>query len=194
MSGAGMDAHRQRAGGANRRVGDGRRVGGQKLRGRTGLVAAAVAVAISACGSSETGGEPAPGASGAAPEAGVAVTGVRVLAPAASDRSSFYATIRNDGDVPDTLLGLESTLVADASLHEMTMRDGMMGMSALEWIAVPAASSVELSPGGLHGMLEGLSESWEVGDSIPVTLRFAKAGPLTVWATVRDPADARGNH
>jgi len=134
------------------------------------------------------------GADNPDPRAGIVLSGARVLAPTAANRSSLYLTIENGRSTADTLQSIETGQAEEGSLHEMTMTDGMMGMSALEWIAVPAGSSVELSPGGLHGMLEGLSGSWDVGDSISVTLGFAKAGPLTVWATVRDPADAHANH
>ena len=40
-------------------------------------------------------------------------------------------------------------------------------------------------------MLEGLTSALAVGDSVEVTLLFAKAGSQTVWATVQDPANAR---
>ena len=67
----------------------------------------------------------------------------------------------------------------------------MMRMSPIEYLVIPVGSTVSLAPGGFHGMLEGLTSALAVGDSVEVTLLFAKAGPQTVWATVQDPANAR---
>ena len=47
-------------------------------------------------------------------------------------------------------------------------------------IPVPAGQSVQLSPGGYHGMLMGLTTALKEGDSFPVTLIFEKAGEVTM--------------
>jgi copper(I)-binding protein len=43
---------------------------------------------------------------------------------------------------------------------------------------------VTLAPGSYHIMLSGLKQSLKQGDSFPITLSFAKAGPVTATVTV----------
>lgn len=93
--------------------------------------------------------------------------------------------------MPDTLVSISSPLANESSLHEMSTEAGMMRMAPINFIVIPVGSTVLLAPGGLHGMLEGLTAFPAAGDSVEVTLTFAKVGPQTVWATVQDPADAR---
>jgi copper(I)-binding protein len=47
-------------------------------------------------------------------------------------------------------------------------------------IPVPAGESVELAPGGYHGMLMGLTATLAEGDSFPVTLSFQNSGEVVV--------------
>jgi copper(I)-binding protein len=78
-------------------------------------------------------------------------------------------------------------------------RDGeVMRMREVAAIPVPARGSVTLQPGGLHLMLIGLTAPLVVGDTIPVTLRFERAGEMRVMLAVqaagaRAPA-ARHSH
>jgi hypothetical protein len=50
---------------------------------------------------------------------------------------------------------------------------------------------VALAPGGLHVMLIGLTRPLAAGERVPLTLRFERAGAVTVEAEVQ-AAGARG--
>jgi len=105
--------------------------------------------------------------------------------PAAGDVTAVYMTLRNDGDTPDTLVAVAADVAARGSLHEMRMTDGQMRMAPLEGgVVVPPGATVELKPGGLHGMLEGLTRELEPGTTVNVVLRFARGGVLAVPARV----------
>ncbi|MCX8135061.1 MAG: copper chaperone PCu(A)C, partial [Roseococcus sp.] len=57
--------------------------------------------------------------------------------------------------------------------------------------------SVSLQPGGLHLMLIGLTQPLVAGQSVPVTLRFERAGEVTIQLAVqaagaRQPGPAHG--
>jgi copper(I)-binding protein len=45
---------------------------------------------------------------------------------------------------------------------------------------VPAGATVTLAPGGLHLMFMGLTAPFVEGESVPVTLKFEKAGEVTL--------------
>jgi copper(I)-binding protein len=62
----------------------------------------------------------------------------------------------------------------------------METMAALE---VPAAGALALRPGQTHLMLEPPLPDFGRGDSVQVTLRFARAGTVAVWVFVIDYDD-----
>ena len=63
---------------------------------------------------------------------------------------------------------------------------GQMTMRARpEGLLIPAGGQVDLAPGGLHLMLIGVREPLAAGQTLPVELRFEKAGTVTVELTVR---------
>ena len=59
-------------------------------------------------------------------------------------------------------------------------------------IPVPAGQTVRLRPGGLHVMLIGLTEPLRQGATVPLTLRFERAGEVTVQLEIQ-AAGARGH-
>ena len=70
----------------------------------------------------------------------------------------------------------------------MSMSDdnGVMSMQMQEAVPVLAKDQVEFKPGGLHVMLVALAQDLNVGDTIPVTLNFEKAGSIKVDVSVRE--------
>jgi copper(I)-binding protein len=93
-----------------------------------------------------------------------------------------YLTIDNTSATPDSLLGVTAPVASHAMLHG----GGMEGMTAL---VLPPNGRLALRPGGTHLMLEPPLPRFGRGDSVQVTLRFAHAGSVAVWATVIDYED-----
>jgi len=61
-----------------------------------------------------------------------------------------------------------------------------MTMREVDAIEVPAGETVSLEPGGFHLMLIDLAGPIEMGDTIPVTLTFERAGEVEVDAEARE--------
>jgi periplasmic copper chaperone A len=61
----------------------------------------------------------------------------------------------------------------------------MLGMQPVARVEIPAGGSLRLEPGGYHLMLVGLRKDLSAGDTIELSLRFEKAGEVTVTAQVR---------
>lgn len=102
-----------------------------------------------------------------------------------------FMTIRNTGTVADRLVAASSPVAGRMELHTH-IRDGdVMRMRPVQDIPVPAGGSATLEPGGLHLMFMGLNRALVEGTRIPVTLRFAEAGEVTLELEVRS-AGARG--
>jgi copper(I)-binding protein len=66
-----------------------------------------------------------------------------------------------------------------------------MRMREVDAIPVPARGAVTLRPGGLHLMLIGLTRPLAAGETVPVTLRFERAGEVQATLAVQ-AAGARG--
>ncbi|WP_240046986.1 copper chaperone PCu(A)C [Paracraurococcus ruber] len=102
-----------------------------------------------------------------------------------------FLAISNRGAVADRLVGVATPAARVAELHTH-IRDGeVMRMRPVPAIDLPAGQTVTLQPGGLHLMLIGLAQPLVQGQSVPVTLRFERAGEVTVQLQVQ-AAGARG--
>lgn len=103
-----------------------------------------------------------------------------------------FMTIANRGAAADRLLSGTSPVAAEVQLHTMTMDGGIMRMRRVEGgIAVPARGTLELKPGSYHIMFMGLKRQLRQGERVPVTLRFQRAGNVTVQFAVQ-PVSATG--
>ena len=109
---------------------------------------------------------------------------VRPMGAGPNTTSAMYATIKNGGGDGDTLVSASTPVARFVELHAVIKeKDGMMKMRPVKGgIKVPAHGEVQLRPGGYHIMLIGLKQAIAAGDQIPVTLKFAKAGEVSVIA------------
>jgi copper(I)-binding protein len=77
-------------------------------------------------------------------------------------------------------------VAAEVQLHNMSVDNGVMRMRQVEGgIAVPANGSLQLRPGSYHIMFMGLKRQLRQGERFPVTLRFQRAGSVTVQFAVQ---------
>lgn len=151
------------------------------MSGRRGLAASMLVVSLLA----GCGGGGATGGTGRTGDIAISSAWVRP-GPGGGTTTAFYMTIENTGTEGDTLLGATSPRCEEAELHESTEQDGVMQMRPLtDGIAVPAGTSVVLGPVGLHVMCLGVGNALESGQTAPLTLRFERAGTITIEAEVR---------
>jgi copper(I)-binding protein len=88
------------------------------------------------------------------------------------------------------VVGASSPVAGTVEVHQMKMDNGVMKMSALRQLEVPAGGSVSLAPGGYHVMLMDLKQQLKPGDTVPLTLKVkgknGKQEKVEVKAEVRD--------
>jgi copper(I)-binding protein len=96
-----------------------------------------------------------------------------------------YMLVMNHGTADDDLTGLSTPVADKAEIHRSMEMDGVSHMEAVADLPVKANAAVDFGPGGLHVMLMGLKQPLKIGDSFPLTLTFAKAGPVTVCVSVQ---------
>ncbi|PJG47160.1 hypothetical protein CAF53_02070 [Sphingobium sp. LB126] len=115
----------------------------------------------------------------------------RATSPRA-DTGAGYLILRNIGRQPDRLISGSSPRAAKVEFHTMKIVDGIMRMRPLpHGVSIAPGAEGRLAPGGEHIMLIGLRAPLKVGESIPLTLRFERAGIVTVSLKVA-PAGATG--
>jgi hypothetical protein len=113
-------------------------------------------------------------------------------AAGAGGQGAGYLTIANRGAAADRLLSASSPASGRMELHTHVNDNGVMRMREVPAIDLPAGQTVTLRPGGLHLMFMGLTQALQQGSTVPVTLRFERAGPVTVPLAVQ-AAGARGH-
>jgi copper(I)-binding protein len=105
-------------------------------------------------------------------------------APAAPDVGALYFTLVNTGAEADTLTAV-ATPDGTAMLHTVVTEDGLSRMRHVMAIPAPPRDTLRLRPGGYHVMVSNLARRWAVGDTVRLTLTFARAGRLELAAPVR---------
>jgi periplasmic copper chaperone A len=104
---------------------------------------------------------------------------IRATAPGAKVAAG-YMTIVNTAAQPDRLVGGVSAVAAKVETH-VHIRDGeILRMREVQGYDIPAKGRFELRPGGAHLMLVDIRQPLKEGDSVPVTLKFERAGEVTV--------------
>ena len=117
---------------------------------------------------------------GAGPKAPIVVSGAYVREPANGVNAAAYFTIYNTTGTPDVLTTVASGAGAETSLHT----ESAGGMHDSAGLNIPAHSSVALSPGKGHIMIEKLYGPLKPGQSVNFQLTFANGGQLLLTAPV----------
>ncbi len=103
---------------------------------------------------------------------------------------AVYLGVHNLGDAPDRLVGARAEGVGAVELHRSEEKDGVMTMTPVDSVEIPAGGMAHLGPGGLHLMLFDIEGRLEAGATLPLTLEFERAGDVAVDVPVsRDPPE-----
>ncbi|MEM1374930.1 MAG: copper chaperone PCu(A)C [Pseudomonadota bacterium] len=97
-----------------------------------------------------------------------------------------FGVLMNPTDADDTLIAVRSDVAMRVELHtHVDDGNGVMQMREVEGgFAIPAGGEHTLRRGGDHIMFMGLTESFDQGKDIPVTLVFEQAGEVEAVITV----------
>lgn len=115
----------------------------------------------------------------------------RTTVPGASV-SAAYMHIKSAK--PMKLVKAESPVAGMTEIHQMSMKDGVMNMSAVDAVDIPAGKLVDLKPGGLHIMLMQLKQPIKKGDEVPLKLTFEDAAKKTIVLDVKAKGQEKDTH
>lgn len=91
-----------------------------------------------------------------------------------------YVQIDNKAAQADRLISVTTDGVNRVEMHTIITDNGVAKMREVPGIDVPARGVVKLMPGGFHIMFLGLSAPFKSDTTVPVTLKFEKAGEVKV--------------
>lgn len=101
---------------------------------------------------------------------------------AMASSGAAFMVIENQTGADDRLIGAASDVAERTELH--THREDDMGVMRMihveQGFDLPAGGTLEMRRGGHHVMFLGLSEPFEQGDTVTVTLEFETTGQVTV--------------
>jgi copper(I)-binding protein len=108
------------------------------------------------------------------------------LPPPAANVAAGYVQLHNGGG-EDRLLSAASSAFAEVQIHAMRMDGEVMRMQPLpDGLALPGGQTLALQPGGFHLMLLKPKRPLSAGQTVRVTLQFARSAAQVVDFSVRD--------
>jgi periplasmic copper chaperone A len=106
--------------------------------------------------------------------------------PGGAMTGAVYMTLANKAKDADRLTAASSDVASKVQIHEMSVVNGIMKMRQLtNGLPIPAGGSVTLKPGSFHVMLIGLKKPLVEGQTLPLTLTFAKAGNISITVPIK---------
>ncbi|WP_306153754.1 copper chaperone PCu(A)C [Roseovarius sp. MMSF_3281] len=97
-----------------------------------------------------------------------------------------FMMIHNHGNTDDRLIGVASPAADLVQLH--THKEGANGVMKMmhveEGFALPADGMIKMQRGGQHVMFMGITQPFEQGAMIPLTLTFETAGEMEIEVPV----------
>lgn len=106
--------------------------------------------------------------------------------------SAAFMEVKNKG-AADKIVAANCDCAKATELHDMKMGDGKMLMVQVPSMDIPANGELKLKPGGYHIMLINLTRPLVAGETLPIKLKFEKAGEVTVQAKIKDKAAHMGH-
>lgn len=123
-----------------------------------------------------------------------AITVVHPSVPAvaaSADSAAGYFVVKNTGEEPDRLIGVEADFAMMAMLHaSQTDAAGVSRMVMLDGVDVAPGGTVTFAPGGMHVMFTGLRAPLVEGAMMPGKLVFEHAGTVPVEFYISAPGKA----
>lgn len=119
--------------------------------------------------------------------AGIVPTGAYVQEPAATGEAAVgYLDIRNNG-AGDQLLSVSTSVGGTVELRGPVGKNASsVVMGTMSSIPLPADAITQLIPNSFHLLITGAGAMYD-GKDIQLTLKFAHAAPVTVYALVTNP-------
>ncbi|AOI87838.1 copper chaperone PCu(A)C [Burkholderia pseudomultivorans] len=102
--------------------------------------------------------------------------------------SSGYFTVKNNGDKPVALTGVDTPAFGMAMLHETQTSGSTAKMVHVDSVEVPAHGTLTFKPKSYHVMLEEPRQPVAPGAKVPLALHFADGSTVSVSCDAKSPS------
>jgi copper(I)-binding protein len=109
---------------------------------------------------------------------------IRATVPAAQATGAFMELVSKQDA---RLVEVRSPAAGIIEIHQMSMKDDRMMMSAVESLDLPAGKPVALASGGYPIMMMDLKRQMKAGDTVPMTLVIEQKGKKRETVEVQVP-------
>lgn len=99
-------------------------------------------------------------------------------------RATIYFEIANRSDIDETLVSVWTPLADKAALAAPRWEGMRMFMERVDSLEIPAGGEVTLRPGAYQVDVVQLSRRLHPGQTIPLEIRFARAGRMEIRAEI----------
>ena len=104
-----------------------------------------------------------------------------------SSNSAAYFKITNNSKSEFVIISASATIANNVELHNSFVDEkGVSRMTSIDRVVVPAESTIEFKPGGMHVMLFNLKKTLKVGNTFKMNLIVENNSPITVEVEVRN--------
>lgn len=105
--------------------------------------------------------------------------------PPNAPTSAIFLKLTNPTERSISLISASTPAAGRVELHTMLMDGDVMKMRQIEKIDVPAHSTVELKPGGLHLMLFNLQQAFVEGQELSLELKFSDGSQQDITLPIK---------
>jgi copper(I)-binding protein len=126
--------------------------------------------------------------------AGIISTGAYVQQPTSTGQATVgYLDIRNNGTA-DSLQSVSTSVGGTVQLRGPVAKgESSIVMHTVTSIPIPADATTQLIPNSYHLLITGAAAMHD-GKDIQLTLKFAHAAPITVYALVTNPQNGGSSY
>lgn len=121
---------------------------------------------------------------GTASAGALSLSGGYIPEPASPDVAAAYLTITNTGTHTDRVTAVTTNVTTTVMAMQENTHGDTTSMTDLANVTVPAHGAVTLSPGREHLMLQHPTRALHTGDSVTMTVTFARAGRVVITLPV----------
>ncbi|MCO1333439.1 copper chaperone PCu(A)C [Microbulbifer sp. OS29] len=124
----------------------------------------------------------------------IAAQGYARETPPGPPMSAAFVSLHNTGRSEQVLTGIELPGLegASADLHSTISEGGVNRMRPLQKVVIAAGAHLEMVPGGLHLMINGLR--LQAGDQLPLRLLFSDGSSVDILLPIVGLSDDSENH
>jgi len=104
-----------------------------------------------------------------------------------NNNTAIYCTIKNNTDKQIAIVGASALAIANnVELHKSFVdQNGVSKMTPVDKVVIPAQSTIDLAPAGLHIMAIDLKSALNEGDTFSVELKLEDRMPVSFEAIVK---------